>query len=202
MNVCINILERKRVTVESLGRFLQWLVDHHYIAPDGIRRVSNVYYHAETGTERGESHEVQHIDEALSSLSKLGAEPISISLNYRNHYEMEGRPGDGELLSKIMYCLNIAAAQASDNIGEDLLADFYLGVYFKSGTCRTEWGNIEVCRLQLGGEGAFLDDTDMDSALLAITEAMRDECPEFEQLRLAMTECFGPVRLTLEPSVM
>lgn len=118
------------------------------------------------------------------------------SLRVDSHYEYKGVPEGRGKLTTIMYCLNNAAADVADALGEQVQTDYYFGPYFQTGRYDTEFGTGEICMLTLPGEGGSIPFERMDECMGILRESMRKEGPEFEELIELMTRHFGEISLS------
>ena len=138
------------------------------------------------------------IDEAISIITKKGVEFLGIGFNYTGHYHLDNRPENIDHLSKIMYCLNIASAEVAEKFDAYTSIDFYLSVTFASGLYHTEWGDMEMCKFNFGGEGGDIDEKNIEEAIALMESVMTNESPELFSLLEIMRANFGDADFGLE----
>ncbi len=198
MEIYLSPPDRSAVTVDTMTGFLSDLVTEGFIDADtGVQHVS--YEHsdeADLSKRIGETFEKPTLDEAIRIIADNGVEWISVSLKADSHYAYKGPPEGRGKLTTIMYCLNNAAADVADHLGEQIQTDYYFSPSFQSGRYHTEYGVGEVCTLTLPGEGGNIPYERMDECMGVLRESMKKEGPAFEELIDLMTRHFGEISLS------
>lgn len=189
MNLLINIKNRENVTKESIRQFLVDLKEKGFF---GSPQIDYIYT---SNTNEPDAKNVS-AEEAMQHIDKNGVDRLSISFSYKNHYKHEGRPKDMGHFAGIMYSLNIASGEMAEALGSDSSIDFYFSVLFHNRVVESEYGEIEECGMQFGGEGGYTED--VEKGVSIITNVMETEYPAFGKLVASMNEIFGDTDIILE----